>query len=890
MTRWILGRHGWLVPLVAFLVGLGGLLLLDRQRARELERARRDAALEAERRAERVAEEIGKVVSERIGALTAAKLRFASVGESVGAEEFYAALDSATAHLEGLAAISVIYPSGEVRRGAGAGFGLPGFGLAEDSVLAQAYRRALASGQASATGVLELPPGRRVVVFEPVVHGGGVGAVVAAELEPRGILRVALDAARVDTVRLPFFAFVGPGGVHIAGVPMPADWPVAESEVRVADTEWMVRLAYPGVGGGAYRVERVALWASGLVLLTALSVMLLLLRRTILLQREEIARRREAEEEASRRAREARRLAAEARALAVQLEAALQAGQKLSTSLDPNDVVELFLGSVAEVLEADVASLYTFEEEGQVVVGRKRMVFRDAGPTVRRAAEETERVRAPVSRFPLLEKAVTTGEPCVVEGDRGAAGAPASVTIPLRVSGHTVGVAQWESCGRPRSFDRGKIAFAQGLAAPAAAALQAADLFASLEAAREQAAREALRFATVLDQMADGVVIVDAEGRVELSNKAAAELLSPELNQLPLEEWASRYGITTVDGEPYAASDFPLCRACRGEHVRRVTFISRTSGGTDRYLSASAMPIQTPSGAVTGAAMVIRDVTDEHQYAEMLRHVNAELRRQAEELEAVNRVLREATEAKDQFLAVMSHELRTPINAIMGYTDLLDLEVKGTLNQDQKAMVGRIRETSKHLLNLINEVLDLRKIDAGQMELTFSRVDVGEVVDSAVQQMLPLATSKGLRLTVEPAESGTPVVVSADAMRLSQILLNLLSNAVKFTNEGGIRVRYGTGEDRVEIRVKDTGPGIPPSQRELIFEEFYQIESGLSRSSGGTGLGLAIARRIARLMGGDIRVESEYGAGSEFIVNLPLAGIQPGDGPSGKTAPVPAGP
>jgi len=876
MSSWIVGRRGRALPWLVLLLVLIATYLIDRQWRQGQVAAAERAEARAEAGASTIADAIGNVMAERIGSLTAPKLRFTPVEDSVSEATFSAAVDSVTGDLTGLDAISEVGVDGKTNAGPNALLGRPGFDPAADTVVRYPFLRALTTKRPAATVLIERAGLRRVVYFDPIVRGAdsAVIGVLAAEIAPPAVFSAALNSLESDSLRNSYYALYGPAGEQVSNIPIPGGWPQVERTVRVADGHWIVRLAYVPPDGTLLGRARVATWITGMALALALFSVLVILRRTVRFQQDEIRRREEAEQEA-------RRAAREARALSAQLEAAHDAAQGLSTSLDPEHVMDFLLGTVAEALDADTASIYTFDDEGEALVGRKRLILRDLGPQLEHLRKEDIReVHVPAAMLPPLAEAVATGEPHVVEdaatpsqvtsSAHGVRGATGWVSIPLKVAGHLMGVALWEVYRPGHRFSSNDVAFARALAAQASAFLRAADLYASLEAVSARATWEASRFGAVLDQMADGVVLADASGRVERYNETARELLGGEPDHREVSEWLNELEISGADGRPLPPAESPIARALRGERVHRFTLRVGSPYGHERVLYATAAPIESDGSGPSGAAMVVRDVTDEQQYAGMLRHTNQELRKQAALLEEVNSRLREATAAKDQFLAIMSHELRTPVNAIMGYTDLLDLEVKGPVNEDQRHMLKRLSETSRHLLRLINEILDLAKVASGQLDLQLEPVVLKEVVEQAVDQVAPLAESKGLELTMRPSATGITAV--ADRTRLMQIVVNLLSNAVKFTEQGGVQVKWSkNGSGMVELCVKDTGPGIEPDQQERIFDEFYQAEGGLTRSVGGTGLGLAIVRRFAEAMRGGVRVESQPGHGAEFVVELPEA-------------------
>ncbi len=244
------------------------------------------------------------------------------------------------------------------------------------------------------------------------------------------------------------------------------------------------------------------------------------------------------------------------------------------------------------------------------------------------------------------------------------------------------------------------------------------------------------------------------------------------------------------------------------------------------------------------------------------------------ELADANQQMAITSRLKSEFLANMSHELRTPLNSIIGYTELVLDGLYGPLTDKQQDRLEKVHRNGRSLLALINDILDLSKIEAGRLELDRVPLNVHSLIDSVMATVQPQAEEKGLEIK-RVLPHYLPSIV-ADENRFQQILLNLLSNAVKFTSHGEIVIAAGTSRDeqKLEIQITDTGIGIAPESFELIFDEFRQVDSTSTREYGGTGLGLAISRRLARLHGGDILVESAVGKGSTFTVVLPLKDAQ----------------
>ena len=403
----------------------------------------------------------------------------------------------------------------------------------------------------------------------------------------------------------------------------------------------------------------------------------------------------------------------------------------------------------------------------------------------------------------------------------------------------------------------------------------------------ESALREAQeRFAVVVENLREGLVITSRDSSLLHWNPASLRLVGfddVEEGRRRQREFDELFELTRPDGTVVPSEQWPLARVRRGEQFEDYEVrVSRRDRDWSRILSYTGAPVHYAGGKAL-AFMMLSDITERKRSEQFLRdakvHLEHEVAERTAELQTALVRAEAADRIKSAFLATMSHELRTPLNSIIGFTGIVLQGLAGPLNPEQSKQLGMVRGSARHLLDLINDVLDISKIEAGQLEVRASDFALAELIERAVASVRPMAEKKGLALTTVIApELGA---MATDRRRVEQILLNLLNNALKFTERGGVTLTATLVADyrptpdaaprpAARLVVADTGIGIKPADLATLFQPFRQIDSGLSRQHEGTGLGLAICRRLAGLLQGEIIARSEWARGSEFTLIIPL--------------------
>lgn len=559
----------------------------------------------------------------------------------------------------------------------------------------------------------------------------------------------------------------------------------------------------------------------------------------------------------------------ELQARAAQQRAVAQLGRYALEGNDLGALLERTAGIVAEVLEVDFSEVLEINADGKGLLLRAGVGWPPG--TVGRATVGA----GSQAGFTLL-----AGTPVMVENlaadprFKGAAllhdnGIVSGATTLIGGPQRPFGVLGAFSKTR-RQFAADAVHFLQAVAGVLTATIER-------RRAEESLRFSEARFRSMFEQAAGGMAIISPEGRFLQVNPALCNLLGYKCGDL----LAKTIFDLTDPG------DLTSTRAVFDEGVsgeRRVVdmelrFLRKDGQAVWAHLSGAWL--SGPQSAPVHGIVLMQDITERKEVEGRIRRLNEDLERRVaertaelgalnEELESRNREVERASRLKSEFVARMSHELRTPMNAIIGFSDLLSEESEGALNETQKNFVHHIQRGASHLLELINDVLDLSKIEAGRIELRLQDFRPADALVEVLSVIRPLAEAKRLHVhSALPAE----FEICADRTRFKQILYNLLSNAVKFTPEDGrVWVEAGMENGSVWIAVNDTGIGIESEEHRAIFAEFYQVGATTKGVKEGTGLGLAITKKLIELHGGQIRVESEPDKGSRFTFTLPAAG------------------
>ncbi len=401
-----------------------------------------------------------------------------------------------------------------------------------------------------------------------------------------------------------------------------------------------------------------------------------------------------------------------------------------------------------------------------------------------------------------------------------------------------------------------------------------------LRVAEVQARAERDRLNLIIDSVADPIVVTDASGATSLMNGPAERLFTVPVRASSIEQrWVQ------ANDAHFSSFIAGMLVSADQSRVGEIALVDPTCGES-LPVEAIAGKILSDHGELTAVVTILhdrREAIEKAKLYEQLKHGSDELERRIQAATAdiahQNELLRrqaieleQASALKSQFLANMSHEFRTPLNAMLGYTSMLLQGVSGSLEPGAKRHLARVESNGRHLLTIINEILDISRIEAGRMPLQLSRFNVPELIGEVKAELEPIVMRSKLAVVVD-VPKGLPPMVS-DRQKVKQILVNLVSNALKFTHQGTVTIsaRRNAKDRTMALSVSDTGIGIAPADQGKIFEDFRQLDNSPTRAYGGTGLGLSICRRLAQMLDGSIALRSEVGKGSTFTLVVPIRG------------------
>ena len=461
----------------------------------------------------------------------------------------------------------------------------------------------------------------------------------------------------------------------------------------------------------------------------------------------------------------------------------------------------------------------------------------------------------------LLETIVSrelgsTPEYAFAAATEGLGASPIVVSVPLTDRGEAVGVLQC-FVPRRRGFETDQLALVRWTASQLAVGLK-----------RLKMERRDRMLASYLRGSSEIVLVLDGDGHVVDANGTAERTLGAAPGALRGRA-ASEFLVEEGSGRPYAVGPIsPDAGAIRG------SYRLKTGEGSAFPCDVTIAPIANPDTGETASLLIARDITDRREREKALRLSHEAQRELNEELRRVNARLQEARLQQQQFLANTSHELRTSLNSVIGFATLLE-QGNAETPEEVASFARSIREGAVHLLGLLNDILDLAKMEAGRLDLELRHGDGRDAMRAAVEAMAPVADGKGLTLQAEIPDDS--LAFTHDSARFRQVLLNLVGNAVKFTDHGEVRLRAWKDDDgdAIHVLVSDTGVGIAPERQPQIFTKFASHDGSFARRTPGTGLGLAISKGLVERMGGSILVESE-GVGSGTRVRLSFPASRPG--------------